>query len=119
MLADPGGYVPLLALARHWAAAARVPPEMVLRRLCDWAMVGAFRAGAFVTRRGDPVDPFDMFVSCRAADEGLGGGVSLGHYKQYGNLQGPELLAGVIVSIQDLVRSRPSRWCRFLVKRKC
>ena len=68
------------ALVSLWAKQGAVPRAMILRRLGDWAMAGAFPSGAFLTATGDPADPFDMFMSCRIAQDGLGNGVTLGNF---------------------------------------
>src|ERR1700722_17200623 len=103
MPANLEGYVAFLDLLIPWAKEGCVPEAMILRRLCDWAMVGGFPSGAFITVTGDPVDPFDMFMSCRAAENGFGNGVSLGGSTEHNPLWGLQYLVGVIVSIQDVL----------------
>lgn len=87
----------LLTLAEAWASEAGVPPEMVLRNLCDWSMVGAFPDDALVTATGDRVDPFDIFMSRKAMSAGLGG-VQLDGTETHNPQWGASLLESVIVS---------------------
>lgn len=72
MSAERSPYIPLLVLAVDWAAEAGMPKELVLRRLCEWAMAGAFPEGAFITATGAMVLPFDIYMSFRAATEDTG-----------------------------------------------
>jgi DNA-binding winged helix-turn-helix (wHTH) protein len=103
MPADLAGFVAFLALVPPWAAQGGMPPEMVLRRLCDWAMSEAFPPASFVTLSGEPANPFDIFMSGRALGSGLGVGVSLGDNVHYGDQWGANYLAGVVVSIRDVL----------------
>lgn len=68
MTAGLAGFVPLLGLVSPWAKQGSVPSAMVLRRICDWGLTDVFPVGAFVTKTGDEVDPFDLYVSCRALE---------------------------------------------------
>jgi hypothetical protein len=73
MSPEKSRYISLLALAADWGAEAGVPRELVLRRLCEWAMAGAFPEGAFITATGAQVRPFDIYMSFRAfADDNNG-----------------------------------------------
>ena len=90
-----GPYVPLLRLAEVWASDARLPVAMVLRNLCDWAMMGTFPPAALVTPAGDSVDAFDIFMSGKAA---LFGSFSFEGSEWYSSRWGLDLLANVLVS---------------------
>ena len=46
-------------------AESGTPPEMVLRRLCDWAVAGGFPDGAFVTSVGERISPLDLLTAVR------------------------------------------------------
>jgi hypothetical protein len=91
-------YVPLLSLAKSWASDAAMPPEMVLRNVCDWAMTGGIPADALVTATGDKVNPFDIFMSRRALTARHGAGVLLDGLESHNPQWGMSLLAGVLVS---------------------
>jgi DNA-binding winged helix-turn-helix (wHTH) protein len=93
-------YIPLLTLPVEWGTAAGMPKEMVLRRLCEWAVVGAFPRGAFVTSTGDQIDPFDIYMSFRAGatDEKT---VTLGDRTMFGRR--PEILMNVLVAVEDVL----------------
>src|SRR5947208_11602482 len=94
-------YIPFLALPAEWAIAAGMPKEMVLRRLCEWAVVGAFPPGAFVTLTGDQVDPFDIYMSFRAA-ETAHGTINLGGYTMHDSRWGLGLLMSALVTAQGV-----------------
>jgi hypothetical protein len=108
MSAERSGYVPLLALAVDWAAAAGMPKELVLRRLCHWAMAGAFPEGAFITVTGAEISPFDIYLSFRAATEETGllgsGGIYLDGYTFCNNNDrwGMHVLAKVIITAPNV-----------------
>jgi hypothetical protein len=58
-------YIQLMALAGEWAQESGTPPEMVLRRLCEWAVAGGFPDGAFVTSAGERISPLDLLTAVR------------------------------------------------------
>jgi hypothetical protein len=61
MIDERAGYVRFMALPPEWATEANIPVEMVLRRLSEWAVVGAFPPDAFITRAGTTVSPLEIF----------------------------------------------------------
>ena len=77
MADEAAGYIHLLDLAVDWANAGGLPKEMVLRRLCEWAVMGAFPPGALVDRFGNKIAPLEMLKDFRAAMID-GGSVTLG-----------------------------------------
>src|SRR5689334_11751038 len=101
MPAGLAGYVPLLGLVSPWAKQGSVPSAMVLRRICDWGLTDVFPVGAFVTKTGDKVDPFDLYVSCRALEAGDRDPMDLGTQERA--VRGRECLEDVYVSIQDML----------------
>lgn len=117
---DAPRHFQLLALAEVWASVAGTPPEMVLRNLCDWAMVGAFPDDALVTATGDRVDPFDLFMSRKALSAGLNG-VELDGIETHNPKWGASFLQDVFVSEAGLwafcertKTAMPSTWSRRL-----
>ena len=76
MADEAAGYIHLLKLAVDWANAGSLPKEMVLRRLCEWAVVGAFPRGALVDRFGTEIAPLEMFKDFKALTNS--GNVSIG-----------------------------------------
>jgi hypothetical protein len=100
--------MPLLALALDWATEAGMPKELVLRRLCEWAVAGAFPEGAFITATGASVKPFDIYMSFRAAaDTGgvLNPGIHLDRVTHYNSNDqwGIHVLSEVLVTAQDIL----------------
>jgi hypothetical protein len=108
MSAERSCYVSLLALAVDWAAAAGMPKELVLRRLCHWAMAGAFPEGAFITAAGAQISAFDIYLSFRAATEDTGlfssGGIYLDGYTVYNNNErwGMHVLAKALITASNV-----------------
>jgi hypothetical protein len=102
-------YIRLLDLAVDWAAAAGMPKELVLRRLCEWAMAGAFPERAFITATGPQVSPFDIYLSFRAVTENDGlfgsGGIYLDGCTIYNNNErwGMHVLAKVLVTAPSVL----------------
>jgi hypothetical protein len=87
----------LLRLAAVWALDSGMPPQRVLRNLCDWAIMGVFPDGALVTPAGDKIDPFDIFMSWKTATADCGD-VALDGNRLSSSRWGPHLLESVLVS---------------------
>jgi hypothetical protein len=65
MREDQSRYIQLIALAAEWAQSSGMPINMVLRRLCEWAVAGAFPEGTFVTSGGEKIAPLDLLIAVR------------------------------------------------------
>jgi hypothetical protein len=70
---------------------------MILKHLCDWAMIGAFSDGALVTANGVEIDPFNVFMS-RKACYSASDGVELDGYITHNPHWGPGLLSSVLLT---------------------
>ena len=109
MSPEKSRYIPLLALAADWGASAGMPKELVLGRLCKWAMAGAFPEGAFITATGAEVKPFDIYMSFRAAAEDNNGllnrGIDVGGRTYFNANQrwGVHLLAEVLITAPHIL----------------
>lgn len=107
MSAERTTYVHFLALAYDWAVEAGMPKELVLRRLCEWAMAGAFPEGAFIKATGTQVAPFDIYMSFRSIEQGVGslglGGVVLGGWEIFKPGWSIDFLSEVLLSTQDVL----------------
>ncbi|KAA2237081.1 winged helix-turn-helix domain-containing protein [Salinarimonas soli] len=99
-------FVPLVACAALWAQRSGMPPKMVLRRVCEWAMVGAFPDKAFVDPGGLTIEPFDIYMAARVLTEGnpLFSTISLGGWTLSGRSYDPVLLEKVQLSVGDVLR---------------
>jgi hypothetical protein len=86
-----------------------MPKELVLRRLCHWAMAGAFPERAFITDTGADVSPFDIYLSFRAVTENTGlfgsGGIHLDGWTIYNNNErwGMHVLDKVLVTAPSVL----------------
>ena len=98
--------IPFLQLVVEWAEASGEPKELVLRRLCEWAVTGAFADGAFVTNIGTKRAPLDIYKSFLAITETEGRddeSITLGGWtRQNANQWGVHLLAATSVKAQHL-----------------
>src|SRR5262249_19277637 len=52
MPAEHPSHIPLLALAGEWASQARMPPQLVLRRLCEWTVSDGFSEDGLIKATG-------------------------------------------------------------------
>jgi hypothetical protein len=59
-------HLALLDLVAIWAHGARLPPNEVLCRICDWAVKGAFPPETFVNQLGEAADLFETWAVSRA-----------------------------------------------------
>jgi hypothetical protein len=59
-------YIPLISLVADWGRGSGTPAEMILRNVCEWAVVGGFPVGAFVKSSGEKVMPLDLLTATRA-----------------------------------------------------
>lgn len=98
MISLTNQFVPLPDLAESWARETGLTREMMLRRLCDWAVAGGFPDGSFVDISGDKIDTLDIYLSCRSAQaDHREMTVGRASYLDGGRL-GLRLLAGVLVT---------------------
>ena len=100
MNARTSTYIPFLSLSSKWAGVSGVPKEMVLRRICEWSVSGAFPDGAFVTASGVQIPPLDIYMSFLAIEASRDGGhpIHLDGYTYYDNGRlGLQLLEKVLV----------------------
>jgi DNA-binding winged helix-turn-helix (wHTH) protein len=103
MTTERAQYVRFLALPPQWAAESGLPPEMVLRHLCEWTVVGAFPQGALVTSLGSEVAPLSIFEAFRAITNQ--GEVHLGGWSWHIDpAEGFDRLNGVLVTTQDVLK---------------
>ena len=78
---EPVQYIPFMSLPLEWAAESGLPPEMALRRLCEWTVAGAFPDGALVTAVGSEVKPLAVFEAFQAlANQGT---AHVGRWSRY------------------------------------
>ena len=97
--------VPLLALPAPWSAQSGLPEATVFRRLCEWAMCGAFPENAFRNMHDEPIPTFDIFMSERALREdrtGLSSSVRLGNSGMSCPRWGAECLRSALLRLADL-----------------
>jgi DNA-binding winged helix-turn-helix (wHTH) protein len=97
-------YLHLVAVAREWGQRAGAPPEMVLRRICEWAVVGAFPEGALVNSAGLTLPPYHLYMSARAMTECsvFAHGIRIGARTIYDPNWGVDVVARTIVTARDL-----------------
>jgi hypothetical protein len=90
---SPLKFKPLDRLTHEWSLQGGEPPPLTLRRICDWAVCGAFPQGTFLFPNGEKVDLLDLHRAMRAV-AGLGTSINGDH--------AIELLQRVIVSVAGL-----------------
>src|SRR5947209_3992432 len=107
MKSELSRYIRFPGLALEWALVSGLPPEMILRNICDWAIADGFPSGAFVKTTGAPIDAFDIYMSFRAMTETtlLDVGIHLGGWILHNNngLWGSHLLSEVLITAQDVL----------------
>lgn len=64
-MAERDSLIPLLNLPKPWALQSGLTPETVLRRLCEWAMVGGFPENAFRDAHDRTIDTYNIYTSYR------------------------------------------------------
>src|SRR5229473_8363907 len=107
MQSNSAPYTQLRRLALEWAVDAQVPPEMVLRNICEWAAAGAFPEKSLVDSIGKKISALNIYMSFRAAIEpnGLLTGISVGDttYHEHGSEWGPPVIAAALVSSEGVL----------------
>jgi len=100
-------YIRLMDLPLEWARVSGIPPQMVLRNICDWAVADGFPPGAFIDSSGAEIKPFDIYMSFRAATEthALNTGISIGGHGTYHNngTWGVHLLSEALITTRDVL----------------
>jgi hypothetical protein len=61
MSSDRTVLIPFLRLPEEWAAVSGLTPHMVMRRLCDWVVAGAFPSGSLIDQLGKEVPTLDIY----------------------------------------------------------
>ena len=100
---EPVQYIPFMKLPLDWAAASGLPPQMALRRLCEWTVAGAFPDGALVTAVGSEVKPLAVFVAFQAlANQGA---VHIGRWGWHIDpAEALDRLNGIILTKESVLR---------------
>jgi hypothetical protein len=96
-------YIRFTDLPLEWAAESGFPPQMVLRCLCEWTVVGAFPRGSLVTATGTEVAPLSVFEAFQAlANEGA---VHIGGYSWHIDAsEALERLSAILVEREAVIR---------------
>lgn len=74
-------FIRFLVLPTLWARQSGLTPEMVLGRLCGWAVAGGFPERAFVNATGAAIDELEIYLSWKGfANPNPSGSVSIGNW---------------------------------------